>query len=188
MAGEAVGRRRAREAKPPAALALCWLLVTMSAGCSLLLDFSEKADAGPGGDADVVDAGPIGDGGDPCNAFEPNDTLSAAVGIEPGTYEPLAICPVGDHDYFSFEIGDNQDVVVEAFFSNEGGAGDLEMRLYNSSGEVVARSESFSDNERIERSLAASNQLLAGTYLIEMYGFHDTTENEYSLVLTVTTP
>ncbi len=171
-----------------AALLLSALLLGTSAGCSLLLDFSEKADAGSGEDANAIDAGPVGDGGDPCTAYEPNDALAEAIAIEPGTYEPLAICPAGDDDYFSFVVGDNQDMVVEALFSNQGGAGDLEMRLYNSSGEVVDRSETFNDNERIERSLAGSNQLLAGTYIVQMYGFNDTTENTYSLVLTISNP
>jgi hypothetical protein len=170
----------------PASCAPLGLLVAVlfASGCSLILDFSDKADAGPNSDADVVDAGPVGDGGDPCAAFEPNDALAEAYPIEPGTYSPLAICPSGDDDYFSFVLAEARDMVVEALFDNQGGAGDLEMRLYNSLGEIIANSQNFEDNERIERSLAQSNQLQPGTYIVQMYGFNGTVQNDYVLTLT----
>ncbi len=153
-------------------------------GCSLILDFSDKADAGPETDAEVVDAGPVGDGGDPCAAYEPNDELAQAYPIEPGTYSPLAICPAGDDDYFSFVLDSPRDMVVDALFDNKDGAGDLEMRLYDSNGEVIDSSENFTDNEHIERSLAQSNQLVAGTYIVQVWGYNGTVQNDYELVLT----
>jgi len=149
-----------------------------------MLDFSQKADAGPEGDADLGDGGPAGDAGDPCAAYEPNDTLAAAYPIVPGSYSPLAICPSGDDDYFSFVLAEARDMVVEALFDNQGGAGDLEMRLYNGLGEIIGTSANFEDNERIERSLAQSNQLQPGTYIVQMYGYGGTIQNDYVLVLT----
>lgn len=157
-------------------------------GCSLILDFD---DGGGGGNADaaVSDAAPLVDGGDPCGAFESNDELAAAVLIEAGTLGPLGICPGGDLDFFRFVLADNQDMVVEATFDNMNGAGDLEMRLYDkNTGMVIDGSMGVLDFERIERSLANGDQLPAGEYIVEIYGFNSTIENTYNLSLTITSP
>jgi hypothetical protein len=184
MADERIGAAcRVRHGAAASLAAVAAILFT--SGCSLVLDFGEKTDAGPETDAVVVDAGPVGDGGDPCAAFEPNDSLAETFEIVAGSYSPVAICPTGDNDYFSFVLDAPRDAVIEAVFANLGGAGDLEMRLYNSSGENIDNSETFTDNERIERSLAQSNQLIAGTYIVQIYGFGNTVENSYELVLTL---
>lgn len=170
----------------PTALTICAVL--LCGGCSLILDFSDEETPAEA-DAAVSDAAPLVDGGDPCANFESNDELAAAVLITPGTYEPLGICPGGDKDFFRFELLDNQDMVVEALFDNMGGAGDLEMRLYDgATGIVVDQSMGVLDNERIERSLANGDQLLAGEYIVEIYGFNATIQNEYTLVLTIASP
>ncbi len=157
-------------------------------GCSLILDFDNSEPAGDS-DAAVSDAAPLVDGGDPCGAFEANDELAAAVMIEPGSYGPLGICPGGDLDFFKFTLADNQDMVVEATFDNQGGAGDLEMRLYDAAtGMVVDQSMGVLNFERIERSLANGDQLPAGDYTVEIYGFNATTENTYDLSLTISSP
>ncbi len=184
MADERIGAACRVWCGTAASLALTTAILFTS-GCSLVLDFGEKSDAGPEIDASIVDAGPVGDGGDPCGAYEPNDSLAETFEIVPGSYSPVAICPAGDNDYFTFVLDAPRDAVIEAVFANLGGAGDLEMRLYNSSGENIDASETFTDNERIERSLAQSNQLIAGSYIVQIYGFGNTVENDYELILTL---
>ncbi len=155
-------------------------------GCSLILDF-DTSNGGGGTDAAPSDAGPVGDGGDPCSAYEPNNSLSTAYTIEAGTYAPVGICPSGDRDFYSFTVDGAQDVVVEALFTNAAGM-DLEMRMYNDQGMVIDRSETFDSNERIERSSAMGTLLAAGTYSVEIFGFNNVDTNDYQLVLTLTSP
>lgn len=163
------------------------VFVLPSAGCSLLLDFGDSG-GGDTPDGSPADAGPAGDGGDPCTAFEPNDSLAMAYELtEAGTYEPIGICPSGDRDFFQFTVDGIQDAVVEALFTNAPQM-DLEMRLYDSVGMVIDRSETFDSNERIERSTANGNTLAAGTYFAELFGFGNTDTNSYSFVLELTTP
>jgi hypothetical protein len=154
-------------------------------GCSLILDFDVEADGGPG-DAGVADA--TRDGPDPCETGEPNDDISEAYPISAGTHSDLAICPAGDKDFYRFTLGEAQDLVILLSFDNMGGAGDLEMRLYDGQGTIVDGSMGFGNTERIERSLAMSNQLPADDYSIEIYPFSASTQNTYTLELAITTP
>jgi len=178
-----------RRTRRTGSLVLAVTTAMLFSGCSLILNFDEEEKPGDV-DAAVSDAAPLVDGGDSCAAFESNDELAAAVLITPGTHGPLGICPGGDLDFFRFDLGDNEDMVVEATFENLGGAGDLEMRLYDqATGMVVDGSMGVLNFERIERSLANADQLPAGTYIVEIYGFNGTTENpNYSLSLTISTP
>lgn len=164
------------------AVAVCGVI----AGCSFILDFDDSQD-NPAFDASMADAGPVGDGGDPCAAYEPNDSLAQAFVLAGGTYAPIGICPAGDHDFFQFTVDGSQDVVIEALFTNAAGM-DLEMRLYDGTGMVIDRSETFDSNERIERSAVGGNLLAAGDYIIEIFGFNDTDQNTYTLNLTITAP
>jgi len=150
------------------------------AGCSLVLDFGgELTDAG------VLDA-PVSDAGNAlCVAFEPNNTQATAAVTASGTYM-AAICPGGDHDFYSFPLDGAQDLVVEIRFDNRGGLGDLEMFLYSDTGAVVGSSMGFTDVERIERSVALGGQLAAGTYAAEVIGFNNQRENVYELLLVKT--
>jgi hypothetical protein len=177
-------RRRARRSRLLGAAALASLLCT--GGCSLILDFDESADAGPTIDGGVVD-GPTGDGGDPCAEFEPNNSLQTAASIEAGVYGPLGICPTGDADFFSFTVDGAQDVLVQALFTNAPSM-DLEMRMYDGTGQVIDRSETFDSNESIERSSAMGNILAAGSYFVEVFGFNNTDTNTYTLDLAITAP
>jgi len=153
-------------------------LCLSGAGCSLILDFSEKqSDAGP------PDALVPPDGGG-CGNLEPNESLAQAMPITPGSYE-LGICTPGDNDYFEITLGDAQDLLVRIDFVNAA-MKDLEMRLYDSLGAVIDRSETFNDFEQIERSLAMSNQLAAGTYFVQVFGFNNSNTNDYTLTLTIT--
>jgi hypothetical protein len=162
------------------------LFALPGAGCSLLLDFGDGG--GNAIDGGVPDAEPTGDGGDACAAFEPNNSLAMAhVLTEAGTLDPVGICPTGDRDFFRFTVDGIQDTVIEALFTNAPQM-DLEMRLYDGTGMVIDRSETFDSNERIERSAANANTLAAGTYFAEVFGFGNTDTNTYSFVLELTTP
>ncbi len=119
---------------------------------------------------------------DTCNGFEPNETLATAAPMTAGTYL-LGICQPGDRDFFAVTVDGNQDLVVRIDFANADG--DLDMRLFDSLGGVIASSAGFESFERIERSLAASNRLGAGTYFVEVFGFNDTNTNNYMLALTL---
>lgn len=167
--------RTARFGRGWAGILLIPLAVTAS-GCSLILDFSESADAGP------IDAAPTPDSAG-CDTLEPNDTLATAMAITPGNYV-LGICEQGDHDFFRIDVDGNQDVTVRIDFVNT--VGDLEMRLYDSLGGNIDQSQGFADFEQIIRSLAESDRLAAGTYFVEIYAFMDTATNDYDLTLTFT--
>lgn len=146
------------------------------AGCSLVLDFPElpPRDGGVDGTAAA------------CAELEPNDALEAPSPIAPGTYA-LAICPAGEHDFFSFNLAVNQDVTIEVTFAEGGEDGDLDMRLYRESdGAVMSESEGFSTTEQIAHVAADGDQLAEGTYVVEVFPFADTIGNDYSLVLTIT--
>jgi hypothetical protein len=162
-----------------------------STGCSLILDFSESADAGPednDGGGGVVDAFGNGDAPPPCDAFEPNNDISNPTLVDPGTHPGLAICPGGDRDFYRFSVDAGQDMTVEIRFDNMGGAGDLEMRLYDGTGTQVAVSMTFDDNELIERTAANMNQLPADDYTAEVFGNQASVQNDYTLLLTVAIP
>lgn len=172
-----------------APLVLAALVATAGTGCSLILDFSESADAGPeGDDGGLIDAFGNGDAPPPCDAFEPNNDISSPTLVDPGTHPGLAICPGGDRDFYRFSVEAGQDMIVEIRFDNMGGAGDLEMRLFDGTGTQVAVSMTFDDNELIERTAAMMNQLPADDYTAEVFGNQASVQNDYTLLLTVEIP
>ena len=166
---------------PRGALLGAFSLCLSLTACSFVLDFSDSDDAGP------IDAarfdGP--DAPDPCSLFEPNDAIGEAVQIDPGAYG-LGICPAGESDYLQFTVAANQDVTIRISFSTAGGGGDLDLRLFDASnGAVIDVSEGIGDEEMITRSSGAGNQLAAGDYIIQVFPFAASMQNNYSLELTV---
>jgi hypothetical protein len=157
------------------------------AGCSLILDFSgEIADGGPGPDAVMIDADPLAPDApiDPKVIYEPNNTQAEAYTLAPGAYGPIAIDPMGDHDFFKFTLDAPHDVTVDCLFTTANG--DLDMRLYDATMTKIGESAGFMDNEHIVKTMALGNQLGMGDYFIEVYGFNDMRVNDaYMLVLTV---
>jgi hypothetical protein len=184
VGGPALGSWRARRSgRALGALALGGLLC---AGCSLVLDFGDRSDAGEFDAAPPIDADPTTpDAVDLCASFEPNGDISEAAMIVPGTYQ-AAICPAGDRDFFRFSVPDDADVVIEVAFDNMAGAGDLDLRLYDPEGTVIDISAGFLDLERIERSAAQGNRLAAGEYTAEVYGAAQSVQNDYTLTLAIT--
>ena len=98
----------------------------------------------------------------------------------PGGVDPSLIVVHG----ISLPPGEFGGAEIEALFTNTEGA-DLEMRLYNPIGEVIDNSMGFENNESIERTTANGELLAAGTYFVEMYGYNDADQNEYTLNLTI---
>ena len=98
----------------------------------------------------------------------------------------LAVCPVaalaplGDHDFYRFTLEAPRDVVIDCRFRTADG--DLDMALYDAAMTLVDASESIDDDEQIVRT--GAEQLPAGDYFVEVYGFMDVRTNwDYRLVI-----
>ena len=156
------------------------LSLTLSAGCSLILDFDDPP-APP--DAMQADAIPTG----ACELGEPNEMRSEATVLEAATATQGGICEVGDHDFYSITVAADQTVTVEAAFTQDAAKGDLDLRLYDVAGNVVGRSASADSDERIVCPGASPpcSQLVAGNYFVEVYGFQDQMVNGYAITLTL---
>jgi hypothetical protein len=159
-------------------------------GCSLILDFD--GDLVDGAPEPMVDADPLAPDAppDPATVLEPNNTMPEAATITAGTYGPMAVSPVGDHDFFRFTLTEAHQVTVEAQFTQS--MGDLDMRLYDGTGTKIGESAGFVDNETIECTAASAlkcmNRMMldAGDYYVEVYGFNNMQTNpSYLLVLTI---
>ena len=121
--------------------------------------------------------------------FEPNDIRSAAHELgnvsgmrswglnQSGNDRPLSI-HANDQDWFRFETsasGMRGNSVSIAFNDDQG---DLDLKLYDASGDWLATSAGVGDSEQV--SLAG---LPAGTYYIWVYGYGDATNPAYSLTI-----
>jgi hypothetical protein len=163
-------RRKAMIVRASSALGLVFTV----GACSFILDFSEPDN----------DGGP-GDGADLCTVYEPNDSRQAPYDLGPTDQGPAAICPGAEHDFYGFTLGAGQDLDLLIGFANRAGAGDLELRLYDSLGVKVAESLSFDDNEQITRTAELGNALPAGEYTFEIFGQSASVQNDYTIMLTL---
>lgn len=118
-------------------------------------------------------------GGD---GLEANDTLSSATNLgvvtAAGQLSGLSIHSTTDTDYFRFEIASqgkaNQYVQIDFVHAS----GDLELRLYNSSGVLLETAATSNDFERI--SLAGRN---AGVYYVQVRGENNARNPLYNLII-----
>lgn len=108
------------------------------------------------------------------DAFEPNDTPNAAGAVQLGYAADLRIADRTDVDFFSFAITRTTSVTVQTLFSHADG--DLDLALIDGRGQVIARSQGTSDQERISRRLAP------GIYAVQVYGYNGAT-GDYTLSL-----
>jgi hypothetical protein len=115
--------------------------------------------------------------------FEPNESSGAATNL--GTITSvrnetdLNIHSSTDRDWFRFattQTGDTNSK-VQIFFSHA--AGDLDMRLYNSSATEIDISQGTVDNELISLSGRP-----AGTYYLQVYGYEGAINADYDLRIT----
>ena len=111
------------------------------------------------------------------DSFEPNNSLDAAssLGSLEGAFsQGNLVC--NDADWFSFTMkttGTSSDY-VKINFSNT--SGDLDLSLYNSLGRLKKYSQTTGDTESVSLS-----GLLAGTYYINVYGYSNATNGNYTL-------
>lgn len=149
-------------------------------GCELILDFSPLADGG----SVSVDAAPV-DAAACSEVYEPNGSIEMAYAVEPGTFQ-AAVCQ-GDQDFYSFTVDGTEDLDIVLTF--EAGANDLDLELYKPAvdTEPAMRIEISSDgdgDEHIVRSANDGERLIAGTYVMRVYGRTDTAENAYEITWT----
>ena len=146
-------------------LLIATLLVT-APGCSFILDFSDQAG--------VHDASLDGPYTQPeCDYKEPNDSLDTAAVIDPAVdMGPAAICKSTageDDDYYKFTLPAGTTKLTLKLIDAPGG-GDLDLKLYDATGQVVGQSRNFSDSETLicPAVSPACPSLSAGDYTFEV--------------------
>jgi len=118
---------------------------------------------------DVAEASEFGD------RFEPNDDPANATELDGGSADDLGIDTADDEDYFAVDADSGDLVTAETMFAHRDG--DIDMEILSPSGEVVARSLSITDDERVDH-VAETN----GTYYVVVYGYDGAT-NDYDVAL-----
>ncbi|MCC7335101.1 MAG: pre-peptidase C-terminal domain-containing protein [Pirellulaceae bacterium] len=119
----------------------------------------------------------------PPDRLEPNNTLATASLLN-GTTQTLAALSIhntGDVDYFRLNSLGTGTATIELTFSNA--AGNLDLRLLNSSGTELAKSTSATDNETIIASLKRDT-----TYYVQVLGSAGAKNDTYSLKVTPPAP
>jgi hypothetical protein len=170
----------------------CWLPLCLTAasalsGCSLILDFSDSQipiDAPP--DAPYTQA--------QCMYKEPNDSVETAAMIEPTDTGPAAICAPAaatdpeDHDFYKFTVpASTASVQIKITFMTSP-KGDLDLKLLDTSGTMLAQSRGFLDFEQITcpAMSPACAALPAGDYVFEVLPGASMATNPYNIELTIT--
>lgn len=106
--------------------------------------------------------------------YEPNDARASAPLISlPFSRNDLSIDTDQESDFFRLSLGTPGTLSISSGFSHA--SGDVDVSLLDSSGTAIASSASTSNNESIQRSVAA------GTYYVQVYGFGSGSCNRYSL-------
>lgn len=134
--------------------------------CSLLLDFSDSAaphDAGI--DTPYTQA--------ECDYKEPNDALADPTVLVGGETGPAAICPPvagapEDHDFYRFTVAGAM-LTVAIQFTNRAG-GDLDLKLYDTTGTMISQSRGFGNGEMITcpGTSPTCPAVTAGDYVFEV--------------------
>ena len=155
------------------------LLLLPVAGCSLVLDFSDRAipiDAAVDGPAP-----PVG-----CDYKEPNETVATAAVIAPGDTGPAALCSATDHDFYKITVpAMTSQVAIRIAFSQR--SGDLDLRLTDKTGQtMLAASLGFGDEEAIVCPSSACAALAADDYVFEVFPVGAAASNPYTLALVLT--
>lgn len=153
----------------------------LGTACSLILDFDDPP---PPPDAMGIDAIPAA----ACDFGEPNNDRTMATPLDPVAAQSAAICGNGDRDFFSLQVADGEALSFAIRFAQEGGRGDLDMRLLDVDGNIVARSLSTDADELIACPGASPPcpTLAAGNYFIEVFGFSPDVENGYTIEFELT--
>ena len=118
------------------------------------------------------------------DVFEPNDSLVAAAPVSlPLSEEALTICPE-DQDYYSFPLTEGGIAQIDASFNTA--EGDINIRLFDPDGAVVAQSTSETDGEKISYTAA-----ITGLHVLQVELLPDLLTapgNSYGLEVSATEP
>ena len=152
-------------------------LLALLPGCSLVLDFSDKAipkDA-------MVDAPYTAD---ECAYKEPNDSFDTAQVITSTDTGPAAICADDPADYYKFTVAGASTVTVAIQFTNRPG-GDLDLELLDAAGAQVSISRGCGDGELImcPGTVPACSKLADGDYVMRVFPAVTGAVNEYTFSL-----
>lgn len=119
----------------------------------------------------------------PPDRLEPNNTLATATLLN-GTTQTIATLSIhntSDVDYFRLNSLGTGTATIELTFSNA--AGNLDLRLLNSSGAELAKSATSTDNETLTASLTRDT-----TYYLQVLGSAGSKNDTYSLKVTPPSP
>ena len=162
---------------------LVGLVLVPIAGCSLALDFSNKAvpiDA-------EIDA-PYTQ--EQCDYKEPNDSVDTAAMVTTADTGTAAICAgaTEDHDFYKFTVpAMTASVQIKITFMNRP-SGDLDLKLEDATGVMIAQSRGFGNDETIKCPAAspACPMLAPGDYIFEVFPALTGAVNFYDFALTIT--
>lgn len=117
------------------------LIATLCPACSLILDFDEPPPA------DAMIDGPYTK--TECDFKEPNNSLDTAADVTSADTGPAAICAGTDedHDFYRFTASSLPTTIMIAFTQRDGG--DLDLRLWDAAGTMVAQSREFGATEML---------------------------------------
>lgn len=152
-------------------------IFALTPGCSLLLDFDESAPADASIDAPYTQA--------ECDFGEPNDSVTAPSALDASQTGPAAICASDpeDHDFYKFTAS-SATVTVGITFTNRPG-GDLDIKLYDTTGAMLSQSRGFGDGEMIVCPGASPScpMLAAGDYILEVFPAVPGSVNSYTITI-----
>ena len=157
-----------------------WLLVLPAASCSWILDFSDRAIPADGRpDAPYTP--------EECAYKEPNNSFATAAPITPADTGPAAICASApeDHDFYRFTVPAGTTRVQIRLSTVYRTGGDLDLRLLDATGALVARSSGFANDEILDCIDAGLTcpLLAAGDYVLEVYPGTSDSINRYTFSL-----
>lgn len=111
--------------------------------------------------------------------FEENDSLAAAANLgRLTTTQTFALSLQDGIDWFRFEIGGGGAAASTITAQFRHALGDVDIELYDSTGNLVRLSNGITDRETI-----SMDRLARGTYFLKVFGFNGATNPDYSLTI-----